>query len=184
MSSLRLSTSVSVSEAMGRPLSACSTRRAVPAIGCGGQHGVVDGYDAHSAGWAEIRLRRHGDADIGREPGFGRRQALLQCPDPGNQLSHGPAHGKSQTRGARPESRTTNLGCSSGRRSADRAALDQLSSRRRNAISCSSSRAEAATGMATSAPMMPSRLPPISTATRVTVAGTCTVRPITLGTMK
>ena len=61
---------------------------------------------------------------------------------------------------------------------------DQLSSRRRNAISCSSSRAEAATGMATSAPMMPSRLPPISTATRVTVAGTCTVRPITLGTMK
>ena len=44
---------------------------------------------------------------------------------------------------------------------------DQLSSRRRNAISCSSSLAAAATGMATSAPMMPSRLPPISTATRV-----------------
>ncbi len=50
MSSLRLSTSVSVSEAMGRPLSACSTRRAVPAIGCGGQHGVVDGYDAGQPG--------------------------------------------------------------------------------------------------------------------------------------
>lgn len=62
--------------------------------------------------------------------------------------------------------------------------LVQLRSRRRKAISSTSKRAPAATGMATRAPTIPSRVPPIRTATKVTMAGTCTVRPMTRGTIR
>ena len=50
--------------------------------------------------------------------------------------------------------------------------LGQLVSSRRNTTSCRNRRIAAAAGMATSAPMMPSSVPPISTATSDTTAGT------------
>jgi len=60
----------------------------------------------------------------------------------------------------------------------------QARSMRRKVISCSSSRTAAAAGMATSAPTRPSSAAPISTATTVTAAGTCTVRPMIRGTSR
>ena len=60
----------------------------------------------------------------------------------------------------------------------------QLLSRRRKAISLSSRQTAAATGIATSAPTIPSSAPPIRTAGRLTAAGTCTVRFMTLGTIR
>ena len=60
----------------------------------------------------------------------------------------------------------------------------QLLSRRRITTSCRSSRIAAAAGIATSAPTIPSSTAPSSTAIRLTIAGTCTVRPMILGTMR
>src|SRR5271165_350295 len=85
--------------------------------------------------------------------------------------------------------RIGNIGLTSGFTGArflprDGAPHAQLLSSRRNMISFSSSRMAAATGIATSAPTMPSRTPPIRTATRLTIAGTCTVRPMIRGTIR
>src|SRR5215472_2917707 len=60
----------------------------------------------------------------------------------------------------------------------------QLRSSRRNVTSCSNSRRAAATGIATSAPTMPRSVPPTSTATSDTTAGTLTVLPMIRGTSR
>ena len=60
----------------------------------------------------------------------------------------------------------------------------QLRSRRRKVTSCISSRSAAATGIATSAPTMPSSAPPMRTAMTDRTAGTLTVLPMILGTSR
>jgi hypothetical protein len=65
-----------------------------------------------------------------------------------------------------------------------RASSDQALSSAGKSTSAVSNCTAAATGIATSAPTIPSSAAPIMTATTVTPAGTCTARPMTLGTKR
>ena len=105
----------------------------------------------------------------------------------GDQADRQPHRRDHTQRGHQPERRPGHV-ADAGRGDAGHQARDrgehQVWSRRGNTTSRRSRRMAAATGIATSAPTIPNSTPPRRTATRVAVAGTCTVRFITLGTSR